>query len=223
MKEFPQARALEIIQSGTITGKLNGVIPATTPSGSRTVWTSTPWPALGVGRALQEVRDAAPELDVLNALGHLAPGIREDLAMLPGDRGGSRHGWRRAAHAAGTAGRLRASDDDRQSTGRVPRRPPRPRPPRPPTPGPPRPCGRPGRGRRPGRSARTCPLLLGPRSNARCAAGRSKEPSCRGILRRAPDTGPPAGPAGSPALRGTQDVLPGVPSGSPGHTGPFGT
>ncbi len=34
--------ALAIIHSGTITGKLNGVMPATTPSGSRTVCTSTP-------------------------------------------------------------------------------------------------------------------------------------------------------------------------------------
>ena len=39
---LPQATALGIIHSGTMAGKLNGVMPATTPSGWRTVWTSTP-------------------------------------------------------------------------------------------------------------------------------------------------------------------------------------
>ena len=42
MKALPQPRALGIIQSGTIAGKLNGVMPATTPSGRRIVVTSTP-------------------------------------------------------------------------------------------------------------------------------------------------------------------------------------
>ena len=42
MKEFPQAMALASIHRGTMTGKLNGVIPATTPSGWSTVCTSTP-------------------------------------------------------------------------------------------------------------------------------------------------------------------------------------
>ncbi len=41
-KQFPQATALAIIQSGTMAGKLNGVMPATTPSGSSTVRMSTP-------------------------------------------------------------------------------------------------------------------------------------------------------------------------------------
>ena len=35
MNALPQATALAHIHSGTITGKLNGVIPATTPSGWR--------------------------------------------------------------------------------------------------------------------------------------------------------------------------------------------
>ena len=42
MTALPQPRALGIIQSGTIAGKLNGVMPATTPSGRRIVVTSTP-------------------------------------------------------------------------------------------------------------------------------------------------------------------------------------
>ena len=41
-KAFPHASALASIHSGTITGKLNGVMPATTPTGWSTVWTSTP-------------------------------------------------------------------------------------------------------------------------------------------------------------------------------------
>ena len=39
---FPQAIATGYIHIGTMTGKLNGVIPATTPSGSRNENTSTP-------------------------------------------------------------------------------------------------------------------------------------------------------------------------------------
>jgi hypothetical protein len=35
MKALPHAIALAHIHSGTITGKLNGVMPATTPSGCR--------------------------------------------------------------------------------------------------------------------------------------------------------------------------------------------
>ncbi len=41
-KALPQARAVGIIHSGTMAGKLNGVIPATTPSGRRIVVTSIP-------------------------------------------------------------------------------------------------------------------------------------------------------------------------------------
>ena len=42
MKVFPQAIAFAHIQIGTIAGKLNGVMPATTPSGCRISNTSTP-------------------------------------------------------------------------------------------------------------------------------------------------------------------------------------
>src|SRR3954469_20300327 len=38
---LPQAIATGNIHSGTITGKLNGVIPTHTPTGWRTVWVST--------------------------------------------------------------------------------------------------------------------------------------------------------------------------------------
>jgi hypothetical protein len=39
---LPQAIATGNIQSGTIAGKLNGVMPAQTPSGWRSEWVSTP-------------------------------------------------------------------------------------------------------------------------------------------------------------------------------------
>ncbi len=42
MKQFPHAMALANIHIGTIAGKLNGVIPAVTPSGWRMEYTSTP-------------------------------------------------------------------------------------------------------------------------------------------------------------------------------------
>ena len=47
MKALPAATASGNIHSGIIAGKLNGVIPATTPSGTRTEWLSTlrPTPA----------------------------------------------------------------------------------------------------------------------------------------------------------------------------------
>ena len=42
MNALPVARATGCIHIGTITGKLNGQMPATTPTGWRTVWMSTP-------------------------------------------------------------------------------------------------------------------------------------------------------------------------------------
>ena len=48
MKQLPQARATGNIHIGTMTGKLNGVIPATTPSGWRSEWLSTRVPTFSV-------------------------------------------------------------------------------------------------------------------------------------------------------------------------------
>jgi len=42
MKVLPVARATGLIHSGIITGKLDGVMPATTPSGWRNEYTSIP-------------------------------------------------------------------------------------------------------------------------------------------------------------------------------------
>ncbi len=41
-KVLPQARALANIHIGTMPGKLNGVMPATTPSGCLMLYTSIP-------------------------------------------------------------------------------------------------------------------------------------------------------------------------------------
>ena len=48
MKQLPQASATGIIHSGTISGKLNGVMPATTPSGWRIDQASMPVPTWSV-------------------------------------------------------------------------------------------------------------------------------------------------------------------------------
>src|SRR3972149_10924505 len=46
MKALPHAIAIGNIHSGTIAGKLNGVIPAHTPTGCRTAGESTPPPTV---------------------------------------------------------------------------------------------------------------------------------------------------------------------------------
>ena len=48
MKQLPQASATGNIHIGTMTGKLNGVIPATTPKGWRRLWLSTRVPTFSV-------------------------------------------------------------------------------------------------------------------------------------------------------------------------------
>ena len=79
---LPQAIATGNIHSGTIAGKLNGVMPAHTPSGWRIEWQSTPVPTFSAVLALQQVRDAAGELDHLDAALHRALGVGQRLAVL---------------------------------------------------------------------------------------------------------------------------------------------
>ena len=63
---------------------------------------------LGAVRALQQVRDAARELDALEATGDLAPGVVEHLAVLAGDQRGEVVAVRRrSARAGGTSPRAR--------------------------------------------------------------------------------------------------------------------
>ena len=64
--------ALANIQIGTIAGKLNGVMPATTPSGWRIEYTSTPVAACSLNPPFSRCGDAARELDVLDAPRDLA-------------------------------------------------------------------------------------------------------------------------------------------------------
>ena len=88
MKVLPQAIAIGNIHSGTITGKLNGVMPAQTPTGWRSVCVSTCGADVLRVLALQQVRDAAGELDHLDAALHRAHRVGQRLAVLLGDERG---------------------------------------------------------------------------------------------------------------------------------------
>ena len=109
---LPVAMAIGAIHSGTIAGKLNGVMPATTPSGSRNENTSTPRRGLVGVLALEQLRDAARVLDHLEPATHLTERVRDDLAVLRGDRRGQLVGVRdqllpeREQHAGALADRL---------------------------------------------------------------------------------------------------------------------
>ncbi len=82
MNVFPQATATGYIHIGTMAGKLNGVMPATTPSGWRSEYASMSGPILRAELALQKLRDAAGEIHDLDAAGQLAERIRMRLAVL---------------------------------------------------------------------------------------------------------------------------------------------
>ena len=82
MKALPQAMAGAHFHSGIIAGKLNGVMPATTPSAWRTeIQVDAGAGALAV-LAFQQVRDAAGELDHLQPALDVALGVGEGLAVL---------------------------------------------------------------------------------------------------------------------------------------------
>ena len=82
---MPQASASGAIQSGTIAGKLNGVIPATTPSGWRSDQLSIPDADLFSELAFEQLRNAGRELDVFQSTRGFALGVGQDFAMLRGD------------------------------------------------------------------------------------------------------------------------------------------
>ena len=95
--------ALASIQSGTITGKLNGC-----DAGYDTEWFEDGVHVhagrdLGRVRTLEQVGDPAGEFDVLEAAGHLAGGVAEHLAVL------GRDGGRQVGAAAATRSRRRKS------------------------------------------------------------------------------------------------------------------
>ena len=82
---LPHAMAFGTIHSGTMHGKLNGVMHPTTPIGWRSDRTSTPPDDLRREVALQQLRHAARELDALEAALHLAGRVGQRLAVLRGD------------------------------------------------------------------------------------------------------------------------------------------
>ena len=86
MKALPQASAGANFHIGIMAGKLNGVMPATTPSGWRMEKRSMPGPAPSVVFALEQVRNAAGEFDHLQAALHVAFGVGESLAVLGGQK-----------------------------------------------------------------------------------------------------------------------------------------
>ena len=69
---LPHAIAIGNIHIGTIAGKLNGVMPATTPSGWRIEYVSTSVETFSLNSPFDEVGDAARELDHLEAALDLA-------------------------------------------------------------------------------------------------------------------------------------------------------
>ena len=80
---------------------------------------------LGVA-ALEQVRDAAGELDVLQAAGDLAEGVAEHLAVLGREqRRRSPCGWRRRARGSGTSPRPGVTGSSPATPGRPPEQRPR--------------------------------------------------------------------------------------------------
>ena len=79
-------------QTGTIAGKLNGLMIADgTERLTDRVHVQVRRRVLGVA-ALQQLRDATGELDDLEAAAHLAQGVVEHLAVLGGDNLGQLSG-----------------------------------------------------------------------------------------------------------------------------------
>ena len=87
MKALPQASAGHIFHSGIIAGKLNGVIPATTPSGWRIENMSMPGPAPSVyspfrrcGAPMQNSATSRPRTTSPLASGRVLPCSRESAS-----------------------------------------------------------------------------------------------------------------------------------------------
>ena len=88
MKVLPQAMATGYIHMGTITGKLNGVMPGHHAQRLADRGGVDPVGDVLGELALEQVGDAAGELDHLDAPGHLPPGVLQHLAVLGGDQAG---------------------------------------------------------------------------------------------------------------------------------------
>ena len=84
---FPAAIAIGNIQSGIIAGKLNGQMPATTPTGTRQVWLSIPRaipstvrPCASVGMPQAKSTTSIPRRTSLRASSRSLPFSRETEA-----------------------------------------------------------------------------------------------------------------------------------------------
>ena len=82
---LPQAIAFAAIQSGTIAGKLNGVMPATTPSGCRIEYTSTPVAACSLKPPLSSCGTPQANSTFSRPRAISPRGVGEHLAVLGGD------------------------------------------------------------------------------------------------------------------------------------------
>ena len=86
MKALPQAMASGAIQSGIMAGKLKGVMPAEMPDRVADGQKIDAGADIVAELALHQLRDAAGELDHLEAAGDRALGVVERLAVLGGDQ-----------------------------------------------------------------------------------------------------------------------------------------
>ncbi len=80
-KVLPHAIAVASIHSGTIAGKLNGVMPATTPSGWRIDWTSTSVEACSENRPCSSAGIPHANSTFSSPAGHLARRVAAHLAV----------------------------------------------------------------------------------------------------------------------------------------------
>jgi hypothetical protein len=76
---LPQTIAIGHIHSGTMTGKLNGVMPAVTPSGWNSLQLSIAGPDVAAVLALEQFGRIAGVLDVLDAALQLAERVVSTL------------------------------------------------------------------------------------------------------------------------------------------------
>ena len=98
MKVLPQASAIGNIHIGTMAGKLNGVMPAQTPSGWRIDQLSTLVPTFSLNSPFSSCGMPQANSTTSRPRVQRALGVAEDLAVLGGDQ--RRHacrGWPRPA------------------------------------------------------------------------------------------------------------------------------
>ena len=118
-KALPHARALANIHTGTMTGKLNGVIPATTPRGWRMEYTSTPVDACSLYSPLR--RWGTPQANSMFSRAR-ATSPRASAVTLPCSEVRWRPapcGWRRPARGSGTCTSLRRDTEVARQAGKA--------------------------------------------------------------------------------------------------------